>query len=77
VNNHLYWRCRRGTKELDVLLDRYLRSLYPSASMEEKQAFDQLLRLPDDELADYLLGNDTPANPSLAKISHLITEGHR
>ena len=49
----LRWRCRRGTKELDVLTTRYLEHFYPTASLEEQHAFARLLELQDPDL--YLL----------------------
>lgn len=52
----LRWRCRRGTLELDLLLERYLDRRYLSAGVEEKQAFLKLLELEDSELLRYLMG---------------------
>ena len=52
----LRWQCRRGTKELDMLLQRYLDSGYLSADDEEKALFAQLLELEDDELVAVLMG---------------------
>ena len=46
----LRWQCRRGTKELDLLLQRYLDSGYLLADDEEKALFVELLELEDDEL---------------------------
>ena len=50
----LRWRCRRGTKELDVLTTRYLDSFYPDASKVEQQAFEHMLTLQDPILYDIL-----------------------
>ena len=69
----LLWRCRRGMKELDVLLERFARERYEGASAEEKRAFARLLDLPDPELADYVFGHATPAEPQLARLARLIT----
>lgn len=66
---HLLWKCRRGTKELDVLLERYVTRAYAEAPAGEKRAFQQILDLPDPVLADYLFGHAQPAEPDLA---HLI-----
>ena len=66
VSGHLLWRCRRGTKELDVLLERYLRSAYDGACPAERQRLQPILDLPDPLLADYLFGHVTPADPELA-----------
>lgn len=52
----LRWQCRRGTKELDFLLLRYLDSLYALADEEEKALFVELLTLEDDKLIGILLG---------------------
>ncbi len=52
----LRWQCRRGTKELDLLLQRYLDSGYLLADDEEKALFVELLELEDDELIGVLMG---------------------
>jgi len=52
----LRWQCRRGTKELDLLLQRYLETGYLEADDEEKAQFVQLLELEDDELLGILMG---------------------
>jgi antitoxin CptB len=62
----LLWRCRRGMKELDVLLERYVRSRLPDTSSEERQALTRLLELPDPVLSDYLFGHAAAPEPSLA-----------
>jgi antitoxin CptB len=57
----LLWHCRRGTKELDVLLERFVQLHYVSASADERRAFERLISLPDPDLADYLFGYAPPA----------------
>ena len=52
----LRWQCRRGTKELDLLLQRYLDKGYLAADEEEKMLFVELLELEDDELLGVLMG---------------------
>ena len=51
----LRWQCRRGMRELDMLLLRYLESDYRDATEQEKAAFEQVLALSDPELIAYLL----------------------
>jgi antitoxin CptB len=58
----LRWRCRRGMKELDVLLDRWLLDGWPRADATRRRAFEWLLEQPDPELADWLLGGARPAH---------------
>ena len=64
----MLWRCRRGMKELDVLLERYVRSHLPEASPDERQVLLQLLDLPDPLLADYLFGHATAIDPAIANL---------
>ncbi|CAA6825871.1 MAG: Unknown protein [uncultured Thiotrichaceae bacterium] len=40
-------RCRRGMKELDFVLTRYLERHFESADKEEIRLFDELLELQD------------------------------
>ena len=47
-------------KELDLLLLRYVDRAWPAAGEPERAAFEQLLDLPDPELAAYVLGHATP-----------------
>lgn len=54
--NKLRWQCRRGTLELDVLLQRYLERCYSQADEQERRAFLQLLKLEDGDLLRYLMG---------------------
>lgn len=46
----LRWQCRRGSLELDLLLNRYLETRYPVAGEEEKVRFVEMLKLDDSEL---------------------------
>jgi antitoxin CptB len=68
----MLWCCRRGMKELDVLLERYVRAAHAQASAAERRAFATLLELPDPKLADYLFGHDVPADPALAQLARRI-----
>ncbi len=70
----LLWRCRRGMKELDIVLERFARRRLAVAGAEERQTFARLLELPDPELADYLLGEGVPQEPELARLARSITE---
>jgi antitoxin CptB len=56
----LRWRCRRGMKELDILLTRYLDECYGAASTDEQQAFQHLLETQDPVIYAYCLGQERP-----------------
>jgi len=71
----LLWRCRRGMKELDVLLERYVRSRLSEASSEERQVLTQLLELPDPVLSDYLFGHAAAPEPRMAGLVAAIRRG--
>jgi len=68
----LLWRCRRGMKELDVLLERYARSGWVPVSAAARGVFERLLAMPDPQLAAYLLGGDLPGDPALAALVQQI-----
>ena len=60
----LRWRCRRGMRELDVMLTRYLDRAWDSASPAERAAFAQLVEMQDPQLFGYLVGRNAPAEES-------------
>ena len=64
----LRWRCRRGMKELDVLLERFARTHLASAPLVERRALEELLALPDPDLARYLLGAEVPRQVAVAQL---------
>jgi antitoxin CptB len=73
----LAWRCRRGMKELDLLLLGWLQREYPSATEARRGQFEALLELPDPELAAYLLGLTRPEGGALAALVESIQGGQR
>lgn len=68
----LRWRCRRGMKELDLLLVAWLERHHADASSDEREAFERLLELPDPDLARYLIAGAQPHDPSLARLTARI-----
>ncbi len=71
----LRWRCRRGMKELDVLLERYVDTRWPSAPPGERAAFLGLLEAQDPVIYGYCLGS-IPAPAHLkALVEHITTHG--
>lgn len=51
--------CRRGMKELDLMLGRYLDQRWPSADADEREAFVALLDMQDPELWNLLKNDDS------------------
>jgi antitoxin CptB len=64
----LEWRCRRGMKELDFLLLRFLRTRFPLSDSGERAAFVEFLELPDPDIARYLIAGDVPEDPRHAAL---------
>ena len=50
----LRWRCRRGMRELDVLLCGYLERLSVTGAPPDQQLFERLLGESDMDLYDWL-----------------------
>ncbi|MFZ2313030.1 MAG: succinate dehydrogenase assembly factor 2 [Methylobacter sp.] len=70
----LKWQCRRGTKELDLMLKKYLETGYLLADDEEKALFVELLKLEDDELTGVLMGDRKPDAKELAGLIYKIAK---
>lgn len=64
----LRWRCRRGMRELDVLLVRYLEREWPRAGEAERAAFNALLERQDPELNALLFGRLAPEDEATANV---------
>ena len=56
--SRLRWLCRRGMKELDVLLTTYLEQRYQAATSEDQHHFKSLLEWSDPDLYALLLGRE-------------------
>jgi antitoxin CptB len=69
----LRWRCRRGMKELDLLLSRYVEEHYRAAPSAQQAAFRALLDAPDPVIYAYCLGGERPPGPLLSSIVDRIT----
>lgn len=62
---YLQWRCRRGTKELDVVLNKFLNENYAALSSSELLEFDALLDTQDTELWYWLSRQKTPPSHAM------------
>jgi antitoxin CptB len=68
----LEWRCRRGMKELDLLLLRYLRERVAQGASTERELFAEFLELPDPDIARYLIAGDVPQDPRHAALCRAL-----
>lgn len=52
----LRWMCRRGMKELDVMVTRYFEHCYRSAPESERRAFVKLVDEEDPDIWSWAMG---------------------
>lgn len=62
------WLCRRGMKELDVLLSHYLEKRYPEAGPGDRAAFARLLERQDPDLYGLILGMYRADDPDESRV---------
>ena len=70
----LGWRCRRGMRELDVVLQHYLEARYSDAPAEEQAAFEALLELQDPQLFAYLVRRESPVELEQVNVIARLTD---
>lgn len=61
----LLWRCRRGIREMDLLLQRFVEIHFDALTAEEINTFEQLLEYPDLDIMDWIMERKTPPNDSI------------
>jgi folate-binding protein YgfZ len=66
--NRLRWRCRRGVRELDLVLQGFLDARYDLLSIEDRRAFDLLLDQQDPDLLAWLVGNCVPQEKDMQRL---------
>ena len=70
--SRLYWQCRRGMLELDILLQRFMKTRFHRLRTEQRQALERLLTSPDQLLLEYLMGRTIPIDKEVADIVQQI-----
>lgn len=73
----LRWRCRRGMRELDAVLESFVRTSFESLGAEDIARFERILELPDPELFAYVTGRSAPADDDIARLIERIRSSHR
>ena len=69
----LKWRCRRGMRELDQLMERFLDRSFATSSEADRALFLTLLDTEDDILWRWCMGRERPEDPALAAfVDHLL-----
>ncbi len=56
----LLWRCRRGIREMDILLQDYLQVHYDTLSTKEQNTFEELLEEADLDILSWIMQKTSP-----------------
>ena len=75
--SRLRWQCRRGMLELDEFFESFLNTRYASLDDEDRQTFERVLRLQDQTLLEYLLGQKSPDDKEIANVIQQIRNSAR
>ncbi len=71
----LSWNCRRGMKELDVAIERFMANKFDQLSEEQKQVFYEILKTDDGEFFAWLIGSYEPEQDNFKQIISMLQEG--
>ena len=58
----LKWRCRRGTREMDLLLESFLDECYSRLPEDQQGVFARLLEESDMDILNWVTGRSQPDN---------------
>ena len=65
-------KCRRGMRELDRIMERYLSDRWPQASAAERDQFLSLLDVEDDKLFQWFMGYEPCTDERYSDIVRLV-----
>ncbi len=71
--SRLLWRCRRGIREMDILLQDYLETHYDTSSAEDQNTFEELLDEADLDILSWIM-QKTPPDEKYISIINCIRE---
>ena len=70
--SRLFWACRRGMLELDILLNGFLTDCFDGLNLEQKNNFVSLLSYQDPDIFAWVMGHATPEEAGLITITTAI-----
>ena len=68
----LQWHCRRGLKELDVILGPFMEEHYRDLGPDDQALFARLVDCEDVDLLRWFMQQATPADPGLEHMVEII-----
>lgn len=68
----MFWACRRGMLELDLVFQPFLENIYDDLPQDDKERFWALLECEDQDLFTWFIDKVDPADPEILKIVTII-----
>ena len=68
LDRRLRWRCRRGTREMDLILGRFLETVGGDLDDAARQDLERLLDESDQEILDWIARRSAPRDAALAAL---------
>ena len=65
--SRVIWKCRKGIREIDILLSRYTEKVYPTLDKEQQDMYVEFIDLDTYEILDMLV-NNKPCDKKYQKI---------
>ena len=75
--SRLLWRCRRGIREMDIVLQEFLNQSYDTLSDTEKISFSKILNEADLDILNWIMEKDEPENDGVKNIIKLIRHSRK
>jgi len=72
LRKRLYWACRRGMLELDMLLMPFLEEEYSKLDQQNQALFERLLECNDQELFNWLMGKEQSVDEQIQIMVEMI-----
>ena len=73
--SELKWKCRKGIRELDVLLTKYLEEIFINLPKQEQDIFIEFVNIDSNELFDIVFNKKIPDSKFLKIIENLTSVG--
>lgn len=73
----LRWQCRRGMREMDMLLERWLDAHFATADSAQRGNFVTLLQTEDDLLWSWIMEKNLPEDAGLTEVLAQIRTAFR
>ena len=71
----LRWKCRKGIRELDVLLTKYLEEIFINLPKQEQDIFIEFVNIDSNELFDIVFNKKISNSKFLKIIENLTSAG--